>query len=185
MRCRSRLKKVHLGSPRSAGSSGPSAAWATRTSQPCRELTRTTRIPFFALIRVLITVNSRPALFVVGLPSGDRRHKRDLVPFLEFVILAQETNLFVVHVDVLKPQHMALFVTQVRLELRKTSGQGVQQTVQVASSAAILVSPFGMTPEGAGNGNCHAHLRPLLTRGSGAREFALEILLEGRQLRCD
>ncbi len=73
-----------------------------------------------------------PAYFFPPLfpsPARNRRHQRDLIAFGEFVILIQKTDVLIIHVDIQKPPHLALFIAQMRLQLREAVCQPVQQFI--------------------------------------------------------
>jgi hypothetical protein len=80
--------------------------------------------------------------------SGDRRYNQDFVAFLEGVlVIAEEANVFFVHVKVDEATYLAIFATQVLAKRRKEALNLDDELRKVCSSALNLANVTGVALE--------------------------------------
>src|SRR5215510_1419530 len=89
--------------------------------------------------------------------AGNRRYQRDLVAFLKGIIRAEEADVFVVHINVQEATHFAILVAQMRLELRETRFQSVEQFIEIADGTVQMIQAFSVLPEGCGDRYQNVH----------------------------
>jgi hypothetical protein len=72
-------------------------------------------------------------------PTGDRRNQQDLIAILECILLiAQEANILLVHIEVDEPPHVPRLIAQVRLQRWKRDFNLINQLRQIARARLNL-----------------------------------------------
>ena len=104
--------------------------------------------------------------------TSNRRHQRDLITVSKVVILIQKANIFVIHVDIKKPPHLALLIAQMWFQLRKAIAQPIQQFVQVFGRAIVAIQPFRIP------GEMLKESKPSRSSHSSCRNHAVQLVFQ-------
>src|SRR5207302_8735205 len=88
----------------------------------------------------------------------DRRHQQHLISILECVARAtQESDVFLVHINIQEAAHLAGLVAQVRFEVGKFFVQGGEQFSEIGCATFHLSDSGGMMPQCTGDLYSDAH----------------------------
>src|ERR1700739_2617486 len=108
------------------------------------------------------------------LSAGNGRYQCYLISFFELVVFAQEADVLVIDINIQEATNVALFIAQVRLEVREAAAERIQQSSQVSTFTITVISAGSVPPKRARNGNFNAHFRQLLCQRRARRRIGFQ-----------